>query len=380
MRGRSKGRERAVTWLALLFAIALIAAACGGDSADTTTTATEPDTAATTTTAADTGTTMAATTTTTADEMGPPEGNLSFKLGHVSAGSIYDQIPVITNARLNAEGWDVEDVYFARTELTPQALAQNNIQVGLELYLEPLRTIQAGGDNPKIAYAFENNGSEFIIIAKSEIETCADIDGKRFGIHGEVSTVSVASVKWLEEDCGISPNVLVIPGGDNRIIALENDELDATIVQLGDWLALQAIAEPGKYHVIDSGEALGFSGAGYFVNTDWVNENRDVAVAYLGELLRSFQMVQADPSILEDSVRQNVEMPEESIAPAVQQYLDPMLVGLAPIDPLGGNPEAVLQSVIDYFTPDELDEGIDVSQVFDPSLLQDAIAYLESHS
>jgi ABC-type nitrate/sulfonate/bicarbonate transport system substrate-binding protein len=280
---------------------------------------------------------------------------------------------------LNAEGWNVEDVYFARTELTPQALAQNSIQISVNLYLEPLRTIQAGGPDSTLQFVMENNGAEFIIVAKAEYPTCQDMDGIRFGIHGETSTVSVAAVKWLNEECGVEPNVLVIPGGDNRIIALENDELDATLVQLGDWLALEAVADEGEYVIVDAGESMAFSGAGYFLNTDWLDENHDVAIAYIGELLRTYQIIHDDPTVLEEAVRANVEVPEETIAESVQLYLDPTLVNLAPIDPLGGS-SGVLQATIDYFTPDELDEGLDINDFYDPALLEEAIAYLEGTS
>jgi ABC-type nitrate/sulfonate/bicarbonate transport system substrate-binding protein len=313
------------------------------------------------------------------DGGGQSEGNRSFSIGHVSEGSIYDQIPVITNERLNEDGWNVEDIYFARTELTPQALAQNNIQIGIELYLEPLRTIQAGGSDSTINFVMENNDAEFVVIAKSQYPTCEDMDGIRFGIHGEESTASIAAVNWLNEECGVEPQILVIPGGDNRIIALENDELDATLVQYGDWVALESTADPGEYVLVDSGDAMAFTGAGYYVNTVWAEENRDVAVAYFGELLRTFQMVHEDPSILEGAVRENVEVPEESITEAVDVYLDPELVNMAPIDPMGGDPEDALQAAIDYFTPDELDEGLDPATIFDQELLDDAIAYLEDN-
>ena len=356
-------------WLVALVACLLVLAACASDSGGDSTTTSQASAEATTTQAP-------AETTTTEGEMAPPTGSLKF--GHVSAGSIYDQIPVITNARLSEQGWDVEDVYFARTELTPQALAQNTIQMALTLYLEPLRTIQAGGDQSKINYVMENNGSEFVIVAKAAYPTCQDMDGIRFGIHGEVSTVSVAAVKWLTDVCGVNPEVLVIPGGDNRIIALENDELDATLVQLGDWIALQTIADPGKYVLVDSGDAMAISGAGYFINTDWLNADHDVAVAYIAELLRTFQMVHDDPSILADSVRANVEMPDEAVDQAVELYLDPGVVNLAPLDPLGGTP-AFLEGTLQYFTPDELDEGMDINNFYDPGLVEEAIAYLEAH-
>ena len=303
--------------------------------------------------------------------------NRSFKLGHVSSISIYDVVPVITNERLNAQGWDIEDVVFARTELTPLALAQNSIQMAINLYLEPLRTVSAGGDSSKIQFVMENNGSEFVIISRSELPDCQSLDGKRFGIHGEESTVSVAAVTWLTETCQVEPEIVVVPGGENRIVALENDELDATLVQLGDWLALLSVAPAGKYQIIDSGDAVSFSGAGYWLNTEWLAENHDTAVAYAGETLRTFQMIHDDPSILEAAVREHVDVPDDTVADAVAQYLDPNVVNLAPID--GGNAD-VLQAVADYFVArDQLDPGLDINDFWDPGFLEEAKAYLAAN-
>ena len=343
-------------WLFAAMIAMLVAAACG-DSAETTTTGAPGTTA----------TTLA--TTTTAAEM-----NRTVKLGHVSTISIYDVVPVITHERLNAQGWDIEDVVFARTELTPLALAQNSINMAIELYLEPLRTVAAAPEEPKIQFVMENNGSEFVIISRSEYPDCQALDGRRFGIHGEESTVSIAAVVWLEETCGVNAEILVIPGGENRIVALENDELDATLVQLGDWLALQSVAEPGKYQIIDSGGAVSFSGAGYWVNKDFLAENHDTVVAYFGEMLRTFQMIHDDPTILEDAVRRHVDVPEETVAGAVAAYLEPA-VRLAPVD--GGSVDT-LTGVIDYFVArDQLDPGLTLENFWDPGLLEEAREYLE---
>jgi ABC-type nitrate/sulfonate/bicarbonate transport system substrate-binding protein len=348
-------------FLIALTAFVLVAAACGDDAV------------APTSAPAAVATTVAATTPPTTEA----PMNTSFKLGHVSSISIYDVVPVITNDRLNAEGWNIEDVIFARTELTPLALAQNNIQVAISLYLEPLRAISAGGGDPKVAFVMENNGSEFVIIARSEMADCKALDGKRFGIHGEQSTVSVAAMTWLTEECGVNPEFLVIPGGENRIVALENDELDATLVQVGDWLALLSVAPADKYEVIDSGSAVSFSGAGYWVNTDWVDENYDTAVVYFAEVLRTFQMIHDDPTILEAAVIKYVDVPDDTVAEAVAAYLDPTKINLAPVD--GGNTD-VLQAVIDYFVGrDQIDAGLNPATFIAAELFSDARAYLAAN-
>ena len=110
---------------------------------------------------------------------------------------------------INKHGWKAESVEFARTALNSQALAQGTIQLAISQTLDPLRVIHKGA---KIVWLLENNRGEFIIIARKDIKNCKQIDGKRFGIHGETSPVSLASVAWVRE-CGAKPKVLVLPAG-----------------------------------------------------------------------------------------------------------------------------------------------------------------------
>lgn len=351
--------------LALLSVFALVLVACGGTSGSSTT-ASGPET---TTTAAGNGTES----TDGGSSDGLPQGDLNIKVGHPSTISLYDVLSVITNDRLNAQGWNVEEVVFARTGLNPQALAQNSTQIAIIIGVESLRTFQAGGDNPKIKFVMDNNGGEFALIARAEYPTCEDFDGIRFGIHGETSSSSVAAVNFIRDVCGAEPQVLVVPGGENRIVALENDELDATLVQLSDWFELQNVADPGEYVLVDSRGSLDFNGANWWVNTDWAEANPEVATAYIAELLRTCQMIRADHSILADAVREHTEMSEDIIDLAVETYLDPAGVNLCPEN---GGDLTLLQGIIDYnVSVDEIDP-MDAADAVHPTLLQDALAML----
>jgi len=160
------------------------------------------------------------------------------------------------------------------------------------------------------------------MVAKNDIKDCKDTDGKRFAIHGEAATTSLAVKLWLLNDCKVKPNIMVIPGGENRIVALQNNQIDATLVQLGDWLNLDARA-PGRYHIIRTGNLFNISGASFWANVDWLRKNEEVATAYIAELLKSFRMVHANPKILEPLVAKHLpDMPKDIIAPAIKGYIE----------------------------------------------------------
>ena len=126
------------------------------------------------------------------------EGQSRDQAGHPSTISLYDIPAVLTNERLNKNGWNVKSVEFTRTDLNVQALAQGTIQFANSQVMDPVRAIQKGA---KLSFLMENNGGEFFMIAKNEIKDCKDTDGKRFAIHGEASTTSLPS------SCGCLTNV-----------------------------------------------------------------------------------------------------------------------------------------------------------------------------
>ena len=295
-----------------------------------------------------------------------PKGNLEIKLGHPSSISLYDMPAVLTHDRLNANGWNVKSVEFTRTDLNIQALAQGTIQIANSQVMDPVRATQKGA---KLAFLMENNGGEFLLIAKNEIKDCKEIDGKRFAIHGEAATTSLAAKLWLLNECKIKPNIRVIPGGENRIVAIQNNQIDATLVQLGDWLNLDAKA-PGKYHIIKSGNLFNISGSSFWANVDWLRKNEDVATAYFAEMLKTFRMVHANPKILEPVVAKHLpDMPKNIIAPAIKGYLEVVRAW-----PQNGGDTSILDDTVKFFTDNgELKTAVNTKELVDSKILAGAL-------
>jgi len=295
-----------------------------------------------------------------------PSGNLNLQVGHPSSISLFDVPTVMTHERLNKQGWSIKSVEFTRTDFNTQALAQGTVQLALSQVLDPIRVIQGGG---KVAFLMENNGGEFVLIAKRELKDCKALDAKRFGIHGDTATTSLAAKLWLENECKVNPNIMVIPGGENRIVALQNNQLDGTIVQMGDWLSLDAQA-PGKYHVIDTGGLFNVSGMGLWANSAWLAKNEPVAIAYIAESLKTFRAIHANPKIMEAAVEKYVpDTPKQAIAPGVKAYLE-----IVKAWPQNGGDTVLLEDTIKFFTArGELKPGIDAKQIVNPKSLEGAL-------
>ena len=295
-----------------------------------------------------------------------PKGNLEIKLGHPSSLSLYDLPTVLTHERLSRNGWTTSNVEFTRTDLNVQALAQGTIQFANSQVMDPVRATQKGA---KLAFIMENNGGEFLMIARKEIKDCKEIEGKRFAIHGEASTTSLAVKLWLLNNCKVKPNIMVIPGGENRIVALQNNQIDATLVQLGDWLHLDAKA-PGRYHIIRTGNLFNISGASFWTNVEWLRKNEDVATAYIAEVLKSFRMVHANPKILEPLVAKHLpDMPKNIIAPAIKAYIE-----IVRAWPQNGGDTSILDDTVKFFTDSgELKTAVNTKDLVDSKILAAAL-------
>jgi ABC-type nitrate/sulfonate/bicarbonate transport system substrate-binding protein len=295
-----------------------------------------------------------------------PRGNLEIKLGHPSTISLYDMPAIMTRDRLNSHGWNVSSVEFTRTDLNVQALAQGTIQFANTQVMDPVRANLKGA---KLVFLMENNGGEFVMIGKNEIKDCKDTDGKRFAIHGEAATTSLAAKLWLLNECKVNPKIMVIPGGENRIVALQNNQIDATIVQLGDWLNLDSQA-PGRYRIMKTGTLFNISGASFWANAEWLRKNEEVAIAYIAELLKTFRMVHANPKILEPVVAKHLpDMPKHIIAPAIKAYLEVVRAW-----PQNGGDTSILDDTVKFFTESgELKSGVNTKEMVEPKILSMAL-------
>ena len=294
-----------------------------------------------------------------------PSRNLNLKIGHPSTIGFYDVPTEMTQERLNKQGWKIESVTFSHTALNIQALSPGTVQMSIALSIDPLRAFEKGG---KIKWIMENTPGEFVMIAKKDIAKCENLTGSRFAIHGETSGTSVAAKRWILDVCKASPNIMVLPGGENRIIALRNGQIDATLVQLSDWLNLDAQA-PGRFHVIVSGGPFNISGSGLWANNEWLEKNRDVATAYVAETLKTFRIINATPKLLEKATLTYVpDTRPEALPATLKAYRQ---IGAWPQN---GGDASMLEDAIRFFTEQgELKPGLDSKQIVNLASLQSAL-------
>jgi ABC-type nitrate/sulfonate/bicarbonate transport system substrate-binding protein len=297
-----------------------------------------------------------------------PSGNLALKLGHPAAVSFSSMPLVITHERLNTEGWKIEDVTFAQSGLNAEALSKGDVQVANGLPVSFMNGVAKGG---KMTWVADHIMNEWVVVAAPEVRSCDDLNGKRVAIHAEGSTATAMIRTWIASTCKAAPNYLVIAGGENRSRALMNGQIEATPLQFSDWVNIQTLA-PDKYKLlVNFAQGLAhLTGSGLFMNTDWVAANREVAVAYVAELLKTNRMVAQDPKLIEEATTKHVpDMDPKAIPPTVRVYNE---IGAFP--PNGGiNAEKIDGTIKFYEGASGLEKGLTVEKVANLKILEDAL-------
>jgi ABC-type nitrate/sulfonate/bicarbonate transport system substrate-binding protein len=298
-----------------------------------------------------------------------PSGNRNLMIGETS-GMSFSRLPSrVTDDRLRAKGWKIETVGLKGTDLIAEAVSSGTVQLARFQILDVLRAIEKGG---RLTLILEDRPDEFVLIARKDITKCSDLNGKRYAVHGTGSPYAITSEKWMADKCGAKPARLVIPGGENRIVALMNGQIDATFVQLSDWIALNA-ERPGEFPILMkfSEELSGLLGGVLVANKPWLEKNGEIATAYAAEVLVDNRRISSDPKPLEEAAKKYQSKEEAKIFAQTYRAYQRDLGGFRQN---GGLTPEKLKSAFDLFTGlDLLKPGLTVERSASLNILEGAL-------
>ena len=206
-----------------------------------------------------------------------PSGDLNIKIGETS-GVSFSRLPSrVTDDRLRAKGWKIETVGLKGIDLIAEAVSSGTVQMARFQILDVLRAIDKGG---RLTLVLEDRPDEFIMIARKGITKCNDLNGKRYGVQNVGAPYALMSEKWMRDKCGAKATLLVISGGENRIVALMNGQLDGTSVQLSDWINLNS-ERPDEFPILMkfAEELPGLLAGVLIANKPWLEKNTEVAIS-----------------------------------------------------------------------------------------------------
>jgi NitT/TauT family transport system substrate-binding protein len=232
--------------------------------------------------------------------------------------------------RAKDRGVDYELTAFSKEELAIQAIINQQMDIGVGT---PYAVIQKSKIPLRIFYQLTK--AVFFPVVANEYKTWKDLDGQPFTFHGRGSgTEAIGNIIAKREGIKFGQRSYV-PGSENRIIAMMNGQIKATIVDLSNKNLLMSKAGD-KFHVLPSvddpvtDEAL-------FADLTWLKDNKDTVDILMEELVRTRKEMIADPSIMEkEREKRNLlsDLPKEILA-EVNPYFKEAVAG-GQFDPEGG--------------------------------------------
>jgi ABC-type nitrate/sulfonate/bicarbonate transport system substrate-binding protein len=346
-------------WAALVVAGMFVVAACssGASTAPSTAPSAAPSTAGS-----------------QAPTEAPFMGTKEFTIGFTSLGlSSAPYLQAIKN--LNASGFKIDTPNIDSSELLTQAVAGGQFAFGSGANNSVMAAIEAGANLKLLITRVKN---EWTVYARNSITSCADLAGKKLAIHSE-GAVSTAMLKnYINTNCpGTEPAWQIIPGSPNRLAALLADQIDASPLELGDGLTVDAQASD-RFHLLASlaNDLPNLQVTSIYVNGDFLKNNPDSVLAVVKAVLAEYKRIAGNADALAQDAKDNVAdfITADTIDAAAKKYTE---LNMFPAD--GGLTTDNLQYTIDFFGPNgtgSVKTVETVDQISDLSVLQTALSEL----
>jgi NitT/TauT family transport system substrate-binding protein len=239
---------------------------------------------------------------------------------------------VIALERAKERGLDYELTSFAEEELAIQAIVAGQADVGVGT---PYAVIQK--TKVPLRIIFQLSTLVFFPVVSNEYETWQDLDGQPFTFHGRGSgTEAIGNIIAEREGIEFGERSYV-PGSDNRVIALLNGTIKATILDLTNKNILMEQAGD-RFHVLPTPDEKA-SDEVVFASQEWLNNNTEL-----------WREMSENPAVVEEERAARglmADQPQELIDEVPEYYAQGAGAGL--FDPDGGG-EAAAKLDFEFYT------------------------------
>jgi NitT/TauT family transport system substrate-binding protein len=250
---------------------------------------------------------------------------------------------IVALERAKDRGVDYELTSFAKEELSIQAIVNGQADLGVGT---PYSVIQKS--KLPLRILFQVSRLVFFPVVSNEYKSWKDLDGQPFTFHARGSgTEAIGNI--LAKRNGITfGERSYVPGSDNRIIAMMNGQIKATIVDLANKNKLLQMAGD-KFHVLESVDNPA-SDEVVFASAEWIKSNPEPVKIITEELLRLWREMKTNPGVIEEErAKRNLlaDQPKEVLDEVVPFYTEGAKEGL--FDPEGGG-ESAAKSDFEFYT------------------------------
>lgn len=196
---------------------------------------------------------------------------------------------------LKAQGWTTSYIEFDSPDIQTQALLNGDIEVAS---MGPATVFAANLAGADLRIVSNNNRIDFIVLAKSDIEACADLNGQIVAYHSTGSTTTAHLYRYIADNCPeIEPNYMVLSGSANRAAALLNGQIAGTIVRMEDWIAATGGEdERARVLAVLANDQATLLTQTIVVSAKNLDADREEVQAFVDALHGQFSKVYADPA------------------------------------------------------------------------------------
>lgn len=227
--------------------------------------------------------------------------------------------------RAREKGVDLKITSFSKEELAVQAVISGQAQIGIAT---PYSVMQKSKGTVKNLVSLTRLVF-FPIVDKASYKSWKDLNGQPFTFHARGSgTEAIGNIMAKRQGIEFGQRNY-IAGSDNRIVALMNGQIKATILDLpntkilmekaGDrFMALPGVENPSSDEIL-------------FARTDWLDKNKDKADILVAEFVKLWDEMQKDPAIIEqERVKRGMlkDLPKEIVEKTTAFYTTGVKEGL----------------------------------------------------
>lgn len=250
---------------------------------------------------------------------------------------------VIALERAKERGIDYELTSFAKEELAIQSLVSRQSDIGIGT---PYSVIQKS--KVPLRVIFQASKLVFFPVADKKYATWKDLDGEPFTFHSRGSgTEAMGNI--IADQNGIEfGQRSYVPGSENRIIAMMNGQIGATIVDLANKNKLMEMA-PDRFHVLP-GLAETPSDELVFASQGFIEENPEAVSVIVEEMLKLWREMNDNPGIIEEerAARGLIADQPKEILDEVEPFFEE--AAEAGIYPKNGGGEAAAKADFEFYT------------------------------
>lgn len=204
--------------------------------------------------------------------IGSAQDAKTVRLGLEIPASIVNVPMLITLDRLKDQGYTIQIVEFQSPETMTLALQNGEVDLIGTSVGTAFSAIDAGFDGRAfIGMAM----SDFLMVATTDLTTCQSLDGKNVAVQSREGTTGVLTARWLASECpDARPNVMIVPGSENRVAGLIAGQLDASPIDSQNTAQLMAL-RPGDFATIDSFAKAGVLASVYIAASSWLTDQAE---------------------------------------------------------------------------------------------------------